>query len=323
MLGKLSEDLSCANSRFFRIFLYANTEISKYLRSNYILHWSSERPVPIMTIDFGDGRTMTRTITGNSIHYILDSEGNVLDAIPGLYSPEGFLKLTTEANELYHYATDGKVTPDLENVEKYHQKKYELLKEIAAYNNIVTEPGSSVSTAASDIQDLTVAKAFVERPVFGVFDMNGNGEAPPPRKTPDQIDPWRGIREAPGSGEVDKELIRWRNIAQGNGLDGKLDANSIALMKAKNPARYADANTLAADYALINARLTVESARNELMLNTRLHHWQADAEGALEMTSLNGKVYTELFLTSASDPWLGLLSDGIFTGITNEGIGQR
>ncbi len=91
LLGKLSDEFSCANSRFFRTALYANSEIAAYLREHYILHWKSVRPVPRLTIDFGDGRVVQRTITGNSIHYILDGEGTVIDALPGLYGPRAFL----------------------------------------------------------------------------------------------------------------------------------------------------------------------------------------------------------------------------------------
>src|SRR5207247_2076765 len=46
LLGKLSDEYSCANSRFFRTTLYANTEVSAFLRDHFILHWQSVRPVP-------------------------------------------------------------------------------------------------------------------------------------------------------------------------------------------------------------------------------------------------------------------------------------
>jgi len=91
LLGRLDEDLSCANSRFFRLTLYANQEISRLLRERFILHWQSVRPAPRVTIDFGDGRRLERTLTGNSIHYVLDSRGRVVDALPGLYGPQAFL----------------------------------------------------------------------------------------------------------------------------------------------------------------------------------------------------------------------------------------
>ncbi len=91
LLGDLGEDLSCANSRFFRTALYANTEVSKALREGFVLHWESVRPAPRITIDYGDGRRIERTITGNSLHYILTSRGEVVDVLPGLYGPAAFL----------------------------------------------------------------------------------------------------------------------------------------------------------------------------------------------------------------------------------------
>src|SRR5215467_1687103 len=100
LLGRLDEDLSCANSRFFRTTLYPSAEINELLRERYILHWESVRPAPRVTIDFGDGRKLERTITGNSIHYILDADGQVVDALPGLYGAPAFaneLRLVTDA----------------------------------------------------------------------------------------------------------------------------------------------------------------------------------------------------------------------------------
>lgn len=90
LLGRLDEDLSCANSRFFRTTLYPSTEINQLLKDRFVLYWESVRPAPKVTIDFGDGRKLVRTITGNSIHYILDADGKIVDALPGLYSQQVF-----------------------------------------------------------------------------------------------------------------------------------------------------------------------------------------------------------------------------------------
>ncbi len=92
MLGKLTDEYSCANSRFFRTVLYANQEVSGRLRERFVLHWSTVRSAPQVTIDFGDGRKLKRTITGNSIHYVLDRRGRVVNALPGLYGPKAFLR---------------------------------------------------------------------------------------------------------------------------------------------------------------------------------------------------------------------------------------
>ncbi len=96
LLGNLNDEYSCANSRFFRTVLYANQEVAQHLRDHFILHWQSVRPVPVITIDFGDGRIIRRTITGNSIHYVLTADGEVVDGIPGLYGAKAFLRVLGE-----------------------------------------------------------------------------------------------------------------------------------------------------------------------------------------------------------------------------------
>jgi hypothetical protein len=92
LLGNLTDELSCANSRFFRTTLYPHAAGRDLLANHFVLHWQSVRAVPIVTIDFGDGRQIKRTITGNSLHMVLDSQGRAVDVLPGLYSAASFVK---------------------------------------------------------------------------------------------------------------------------------------------------------------------------------------------------------------------------------------
>jgi hypothetical protein len=100
LLGRLDEELSCANSRFFRKLLYPDPQINQLLRRDFVLHWQSVRPVPRVTIDFGDGRRIERTLTGNSVHVVLDDHGRPVDALPGLFSREVFLDQLVQARWL-------------------------------------------------------------------------------------------------------------------------------------------------------------------------------------------------------------------------------
>ncbi|MFN7975081.1 MAG: hypothetical protein U0166_22465 [Acidobacteriota bacterium] len=100
LLGNLDEELSCANGRFFRTILYADPEVADVLRSCFVLHWKSVRPVPKVTIDFGDGRVLKQTISGNSVHYVLDADGQPVDALPGVYAPGVFLERLERAGEI-------------------------------------------------------------------------------------------------------------------------------------------------------------------------------------------------------------------------------
>ena len=39
LLGNLTDELSCANSRFFRTVLYPNAQVRDVLRNRFVLHW--------------------------------------------------------------------------------------------------------------------------------------------------------------------------------------------------------------------------------------------------------------------------------------------
>lgn len=122
LLGKLTDEFSCANSRFFRSTLYSNKEVAEMLRERFVLHWQTVRPVPIVTIDFGDGRKVVRTVTGNSVHYVLTADGQPLDAVPGLYGPQAFMRCLAQADQLAHAVTvDGADKVAL--VAEYHGRR--------------------------------------------------------------------------------------------------------------------------------------------------------------------------------------------------------
>lgn len=103
MLGRLDEDLSCANSRFFRTTLYPDPTIATQLRDGFVLHWQPVCDVPLVTIDFGNGRVLRQPLMGNSAHLILNPDGQPIDALPGLVSPSSFSQWLSEVTDL---ATD-------------------------------------------------------------------------------------------------------------------------------------------------------------------------------------------------------------------------
>jgi len=145
LLGRLDEEFSCANSRFFRTTLYANAEVSQYLRDHFILHWKSVRPVPRITVDFGDGRKIERTLAGNSIHYILDAEGRPIDALPGLYGPKAFLKGLAEAEMAALTSASLTSAAKDEYLRKYHNDRYAAI--LQSWQNDLNATGNSANSS--------------------------------------------------------------------------------------------------------------------------------------------------------------------------------
>jgi hypothetical protein len=308
LLGNLTDEFSCANSRFFRAALYANAEVSAYLRGHFILHWSSERAAPRITVDFGDGRKIERTITGNSIHYILDADGQPVDAIPGLYGPNAFLRALQRAEMLAKSLKGQSGAARLVLLQAYHSNRVAELNKLWAQDlaragvslerkdeAVAVAAAPSAATAAP----LAVTKRAVEIPL--VREVN-----PDPREL----------------GKVTDEAA-WQKLAALHLSDARLDENSRALMARHLPPlvvnrKLAPTGRLYAMMQNFQQLMALDTVRNEYLMHARLHSWFTGQ--ALNFETLNRRVYAELFRTPRTDAWLGLYGEDTYTGLENGGV---
>ncbi|HXI91780.1 MAG TPA: hypothetical protein VNO24_17340 [Blastocatellia bacterium] len=309
LLGRLDEDLSCANSRLFRITLYANELVSKLLRERFVLHWQSVRPVPKLTIDFGDGRKMERTLTGNSIHYVLDSEGRLIDALPGIYGPGAFLRELVRISSAA--ATLGAFRADEERntaLRRYHESRFNELESewlndvkraglrLAPSREIPSAPSAGSSPpSAQTAAPAAVSKAvMIERPVL------------------------RGMSDNPKLLDSIGSDAGWSMIAGLHAADATLDQTTRALMMFKDPSLTGAA--LQPAVTALERAVAEDTVRNEYVFRARIHGWLARGAVASDVASLNEKVYAELFLTPSWDAWLGLRPAGAYSGIDKDGV---
>jgi hypothetical protein len=309
LLGNLDQDLSCANSRFFRVSLYPNAEISKYLRQNYILHWQPVRSVPKLTVDFGDGRKLERTITGNSIHYILNSSGRPIDAIPGLYGSKAFLRQLVDGVKVVKEYDQVAANQQESFLRNYHRQKLVAiqsqwqgdLKKLGIKNipKLVELPANSNNASSAPVAGtIAVSKMRVEAPLLrNIVPSSSNPN--PLREITDQA--------------------TWTKIAQLHQADAKLDQNSITLIAAKRFEKGNSTNLRQIVGNFENA-IALDSIRNEYALHSQIHQWFTQGNTTGNVNTLNQKVYAELFLTPNSDAWLGLMSNEGYSAIDNDGI---
>lgn len=311
LLGRLDTDLSCANSRFFRVALYPNSEISQVLRENFILHWQTVRPVPKVTIDFGDGRKLERTITGNSIHYILDSSGRPIDAIPGLYGPKAFLKQLKQAQIIATDLNKRSGTESENLLQQYHLRQLDRIQNqwrtdlsklgIQSPPQLGESANNSTSLPSANVAgSLAVSKAVVERPIINAIQ-------------PEISD------NKPNSLEIIDQAI-WNRLAQLYQADAKLDNNSIALIQSKKLPNTTDTNNLSRVMRNFETVMALDTVRNEYLLHRQIHQWFLQKTETSDVNNLNEKVYAELFLTPSSDPWLGLANNDTYSAIDNGGF---
>jgi hypothetical protein len=275
LLGRLDQELSCANSRFFRTLLYSDDAISSIMREQYVLYWHSVRDVPVVTIDLGGGLVIHQTITGNSVHYLLAPDGTPLDLLPGLYSPAEF------HDRIEWWATLAKKFDALPPAERaaalvrYHQGQF-------------VETGTRAATLGIDrsIYD-------DEQPVW-VAQLQSQSKA---------------VTEMPLLRQLKGERAKERRpvITDHDANQVAFSASTLRLMNSKQP--------LTAELlANLRRTIAGDTMWNEYDLHRRAHAWFANGE-VVDLQSLNERVYDELFLTPSSDPWLGLRSDSVFNAL--------
>jgi hypothetical protein len=302
LLGRLDEEASCANSRFFRWLLYPNPTVREALRG-YVLHWSSERPAPHITIDMGDGRTIERTITGNSIHYVLDASGRVIDAIAGLHDAQDFAARITQAQGVatrcgVRYADRACLAREHTTMLDGTRVEWALLGDaVPSWDALVAADAPVIDAPSAALaMPLTMGKSIIEMPMLRMIE-------PTPVVTAASPIDWSAV----------VSRVRWRDC---DTLLGE-PSRSLAHLKTGR----VDDEALGAATC---ERLVGDTVRNRFTLDRRLHAWLADATVANDFTTLNARVYAELFLTPASDPWLGLRGESDWDVLEVEGrVGGR
>ena len=302
LLGNLNEEFSCANSRLFRSILYSNAEIAKYLSENYILHWKSVRPAPKVTIDFGDGRKIERTLTGNSIHYVLDANGQIIDALPGLYSPQAFLKFVTDAKA----ANDMPVEPRMTRKGQYaaFRKKtfYKIVNErernVRAAKITLVEPKAPVAAVPTAIEAAPRAMAkMIVTSEISILDSVSDG-----------FSKYRG----------QLDFGDWQKLAALYAPNSKIDASGLAFIKRQTH------NTITEEqFAGLVKKLeefaALDTTMNDYMFRTRVYGILSENNND-NLEKINERIYAEIFLTPRSDEWLGLYSPDIYTALDGNGI---
>ena len=325
MLGKLTNEYSCANSRFFRTALYSNSRISDYLRNNYVLHWQSVRPVPQVTIDFGDGRKLRRTLTGNSAHYVMAAGGEPLDVLPGLYGPRQFADWLQRLHTFHAQYAAADKSERADKLAQFHrERRAEVYRQWA---DDVQKLGD---------EELTVVAQRIDRAIESAQKEGG--------KSPLAV---AASRLAYAKMQAETPLLRfanfsgpfietatddslWRRIADLHRGEVKLDKTSMLVMRAEFP-RAAVAGQVAVtkrvqeDPVLRLVRvfedsMALDTVRNEYLLHRRIHEQFADAAPqTADVDALNEWVYAELFLTPSADPWLGLAPPDVYTALDEDG----
>jgi hypothetical protein len=329
LMGRLDEEFSCANSRFFRTVFYNNREINQLLRDRYILHWRSVRPVPKVTIDFGDGSRLERTLTGNSIHYVLDSRGRLLQPLPGLYGPAVFRDALKNAEEAAREAVqmdDGEYMPWVTTSYQFQlsDAAWTLLREQEELTTAAPAPPSPAAKPAVVVQPKVIPVAAVQ-----------SGEL---EKIPTARDPWAVLANTPGvlTDRIDVGGNTGSKSAyEGPGLAALADVRDVSddqirqLGQLRRPRVHLDSASRA--FLLRKQGVTdpkeaerlVDAFETTMALDEVIDEYRTgpailkklidpETRKGFDLETFNQWVYANVFQTPLSDPWLGLAPKDVY-----------
>jgi hypothetical protein len=83
--------------------LFSSDTVANTINHAFEPVWESVRPVPLVTIDFGNGHTITRTLHGNIATYLCNAQGTVFDILPGIYEPTEYLNQLSQFALLFRH----------------------------------------------------------------------------------------------------------------------------------------------------------------------------------------------------------------------------
>lgn len=197
--------------------LFSSDAVAKAMNDQFEPVWVSVRDVPMVTIDFGGGHKITRTLNGNVATYALRPDGSVLDILPGIYQPEDYVKQLGQMALLYKYVSFLDRGKPADKLSEYHKQQAELLTDGKEPGQLEYNPRAAIS------------KARIENPVK--FVIAGQPAAKPEKAnadTPAHIALQQyGKADAKSAESKAAETLRgWKEMAE----DTKL--NETALRKA-------------------------------------------------------------------------------------------
>jgi hypothetical protein len=146
--------------------LFSNREVAASINRWFEPVWESVRDVPTVSVDFGHGVTVTRTLHGNIATCVCDSHGEVLDILPGIYEPLTYISRLDQLRLLANYAQQPGSTKDRLRV--YHQGQAAALRQKQPAPRFVNTAG--------------MTKAAIERSTFAVL-VPGFPDAPQPKSS--------------------------------------------------------------------------------------------------------------------------------------------
>lgn len=169
-----------------RTVLFSDDAVAKAINDKFEPVWVSVRPVPTVTIDFGNGKKITRTLHGNVASYVLAADGSIVDILPGLYEPQQYINKLSQLWWVHHYVPLSR--NPVAFLADYHEKQLTAIKT----NGKALEVRSNADMAKTRIEIST--KTILRRSDFESASTSSAVEHPDFNQ-PRTLASWKKVKE--------------------------------------------------------------------------------------------------------------------------------
>lgn len=165
--------------------MFSSDDVSRYINGTFEPAWESIRPAPLVTIDFGNGHTITRTLNGNVATHVCTGDGTVLDVLPGIYTETVYRRQLEQLALLHRYALESGERRLAARLKIYHDQQAEQLAKNQPANVLVEgRAGPSILVVENTVRLVAAGGRTGRRPG-------------PPARCSHRRTGWRGGRNWP------------------------------------------------------------------------------------------------------------------------------
>ena len=133
--------------------LFSRQDVSDFINRDFEPAWEMVRPVPIIRIEFGDGRVSTRTLHGNVASYVCAADGKVVDVVPGIYTPDVYQTALQAPRNLARESRPLNNAAKLARWQNYHRTAMDAIRRRMA------------EAAMRNVREQDFGKMRIERPI--------------------------------------------------------------------------------------------------------------------------------------------------------------
>jgi hypothetical protein len=191
--------------------LFSREEVAAFIARNFEAAWESVRPVPILRIDFGNGHVSTRTLHGNVASYVCTGEGQVMDILPGIYTPAGYTTALEPPRALAIGVSRLEAAPRQARLREYHRQRAGALRNLQQLVNAQPaggQPGRVGNGPINRDRGKDVIERRVEQVVVIPGLTNGANAAPGPMpRTAAELANWAPLAADTVRNETQQRLL--------------------------------------------------------------------------------------------------------------------